>query len=93
MGYSNAKQGIRMRWNENLAAEAEGIRMHEGSIRIPEIQFECPREHSDMKGAAARRVSGCKNVYPNTNETIRILEDSIRMPATPRSRTTTNKSK
>ena len=34
-----------------------------------------------------------KNVYPNMNEAIRILEDSIRMPATLRSRTANNKSK
>ena len=28
------EDSIRIRWNENLAAEAEGIRMHEESIRM-----------------------------------------------------------
>jgi len=36
-----------MRWRKDLAAEAEGIRMHGGSIRMLESQFECSREHSD----------------------------------------------
>ena len=34
MRYSNAQKCIRICWNENLAAEAEGIRMHEESIRM-----------------------------------------------------------
>ena len=34
--------------------------MHGGSIRIPESQFECSREHSDTERATtARRVSRC----------------------------------
>jgi len=62
--------------------------------------FECLKSNLNaqesiriLKGLLHGGYPDAKNVYPNTDEAIRILEDSIRMPVTPRSRTTNNKSK
>ena len=43
-----------------------------------------------LKGLLHGVYPDAKSMYPNTDETIRILKDSIRMPATPRTRTTTD---
>ena len=61
MGYPNARKGIRMlegcirmpkrafgyAGNEIWAAEVEGIRIPKDGIRMPEIEFGCPRGHSN----------------------------------------------
>ena len=66
-----------------MADEAEGIRMHEGSIRIPEIQFECSREHSDTeRDCCMEGIRMLRRGIQIYIEAIRILEDSIRMLAT-----------
>ena len=101
--YLNARKGIRMfEWSIRMqkkafeytgskiwVTEAEGILMHGGNIRMPEIQFECSGKHLNTERGCARRVSGFLKVYPNTVYAIRILRDSIRMPETPSTRTTT----
>ena len=77
------KKSIRIRWKQGLTAEAEGIQMHRGGIRILETEFGCPRGHSDTLYKLLHEG------YPDTEkcirmhtEAIRILEEGIRMPTT-----------
>ena len=46
-----------------------------------------------LKGLLHGGYPDAKYVYPNTDNAIRILKDSIRMPAIPRTRTTIDNSK
>ena len=105
MGYPNSRKCIRMLegsirmpkrafgYTENKiwTAEAEGIRIPKDGIRMPETAFGYPIGHSDTLN---KLLNGG---YPDAGkcirmhiEAIRILEESIRMPATQRLRTTMN---
>ena len=77
-------------WVEIWVAEAEGIRMLRGGIQMPESEFVCPRRHSDtIKRLLHGGYSDAETYIRIYIEAIRILEESIRMPTTQKSRTRT----